>query len=57
MNFRTQEVNFSSLFNTINNSNKAAQQYSEFAASKYSKDKATMDAYYSSVSDRADRCR
>lgn len=54
MNFRTQEVDYSSLFTAINNSNEATTQYTEFAASKHSADKATMQSYYSSVSAKAD---
>lgn len=54
MSFRTPSVDYGSLFETINNSNQAATQYSEFAASKNTQYNATMKAYYNSVASKAD---
>lgn len=54
MNYMASKVDYSSLFNTINNSSSAATQLANFNASRNSEKTAREKAFYDSVSRNAD---
>lgn len=56
MDYRAPSVNYSSLFSTINNADRATTQaqFSNYEASRNSQYNNTMQKYYDKVSDKAD---